>query len=85
MELKYPSIEIDNNIYREMTPEEYEYQLDWYRNIMENYCDSQYRREKEYGNYLKRWFSDETCDGLGNYELRYKYHTLPMSYNIYFG
>lgn len=69
--------------YREMTPEEYEKELRFYRLQAENYLVSSSRLGREYGEYLKRWFSDESCDGYANYEMRYHLHKLPQTANGY--
>lgn len=87
--MSYPMKEICNPFtgavnYREMTSEEYLHQLDWYREYIERDDGTSSRHVQEYVDYLKRWFSDQRCDGLDNYETRFRMHKLPMSYNIYF-
>ncbi len=64
--------------------DEYEKKLQWYRKYIEDNKDSKARRVREYCNYLKRWFSDERCDGAPNYATRYLWRCTPMSYNTYF-
>ena len=44
------------------------------RIMCKEYCESPYRREREYGGYLKRWFETEYDP---------KEMTEPMPYNIY--
>lgn len=70
-------------VYREMTPEEYEKELNFYRLQAEAYSLSSGRLAREYGTYLKCWFSDERCDGYANYEMRYHLHKLPQTANGY--
>ena len=67
----------------EMTEEEYENSLINYKKKMGKYLSSEYRKEKEYGSYLKLWFSEEICDGAP-FSLKYKWKKLPMSFNQYF-
>ena len=84
--MSYPMKEINTPFgasYREMTPQEYEEALENYRSSIERYLSSTGRLEREYGRYLKRWFSNEPCDGILNYEMRYRFHTLPMAANTY--
>ena len=84
--MSYPMKEISTPFgasYREMTSEEYEKALESYRSSIERYLSSTGRLEREYGRYLKRWFSDESCDGVINYGMRYCLHTLPMAANTY--
>jgi hypothetical protein len=69
--------------YREMTSQEYEKALNFYRSQIEVYLSSSGRLNREYGKYLERWFSDESCDGAANYEMRYRFHRLPMAANTY--
>ena len=61
----------------------YEVILEWYRTQMTKFLESPHRRSKEYGDYLKRWFSEEICDGFP-YSTKVKFKQLPMSYNEYF-
>lgn len=70
-------------IYQEMTPEEYEEKLNFYRLQAETYSVSSGRLAREYGSYLKRWFGDGECDGYANYEMRYRLHKLPQTANGY--
>lgn len=84
--MSYPMIEISTPFgctYREMTPEEYERTLGHYHSLIEHYASSTGRLEREYGRYLKRWFSSEPCDGMESYEMRYRFHRLPMAANTY--
>jgi len=87
--MSYPMKEVrvdfgnSSPVYREMTPQEYEKSLNFYRMQMEAYSLSSARLSCEYGSYLKRWFSDGECDGLENYEMRYRLHKLPMAFNTY--
>ena len=87
--MSYPMKEVrvdfgnSSPVYREMTPQEYEKTLNFYRMQMEAYSLSSARLSREYGSYLKRWFSNEECDGLENYKMRYRLHQLPMSFNTY--
>ncbi len=87
--MKYPTVEVNDPflgpVYREMSPEEYEDKIEWYRNYIERLeHDSAPRRLKEYASYLRRWFGESSCDGLPNFKIRYTLHTLPMSFNVYF-
>ena len=86
---KYPMKEVASpfggTTYREMTPDEYTQQLAWFETAMYRYLDSKYRREREYGSYLWRWFGDGQCDGSPDIFHRLDNHLLPMPYNIYFG
>ena len=84
--MSYPMIEINTPLgvcYREMMPHEYERALGHYHSLIEYYTSSTGRLEREYGEYLKRWFSDVPCDGMESYEMRYRFHTLPMAANTY--
>ena len=87
--MSYPMKEVrvdfgnSSPVYREMTPQEYEKELNFYRMRAEDCSLSSLRLEREYGNYLKRWFSDARCDGFESYEVRYRLHKLPMSANVY--
>ena len=62
---------------------DYEAKLQWYRDYIERESNSPYRREQEYVKYLRRWFSEEDCDGFP-FSFKYKRKYLPMSFNIYF-
>ena len=66
----------------EMTSEEYEKMLKAYIKKIDFFLNSKYRKEKEYGRYLERWFSEEICDGAP-FSLKYKWHRLPMTFNQY--
>lgn len=85
--MSYPMKEIECDfsnsppLYREMTPAEYEKELNFYRHLAEAYSLSSSRRLREYGDYLNRWFSNESCDGYANYEMRYRLHKLPQTAN----
>lgn len=82
--MRYPMKEVGfNGVYREMTPQEYETELEWYRQKSEEYSASSRRRVQEYGAYLKRWFGDGECDGYRNYEQRRKFCCLPQTMNGY--
>ena len=84
--MSYPLKEINTPFgcsYREMTPQEYEEALEHYRSSIEYYISSTGRLEREYGRYLKRWFSNEPCDCIESYEMRYRFHRLPMAANTY--
>lgn len=61
----------------------YEEKLERYKARIPTYLNSKYRREREYGSYLKKWFSEEVCDG-GTYAEKVARKQSPMSYNIYF-
>lgn len=80
--MKFPMIETQYG-YREMTEEEYETTLAWYKKKLGGTPTS--RRDKEYLSYLTCWFSDKRCDGLDSYNMRYNLRRLPMSLNVYFG
>lgn len=83
--MKYPLIEDNTGLYlvqREMSLEEYENELLIYKSLIYNYINSSYRRDKEYGEYLQRWFSDDICDGAA-FEQKKQWHRLPMSFNQY--
>lgn len=84
--MKYPIINkyhpFLGSIEVEMTPQEYEGQIENYRSIMLLLVST--HRGIEYNDYLRRWFGNEECDGLPNFETRYNTHTLPMPRNIYF-
>lgn len=84
--MSYPMREISTpfgTTYREMTPEEYEVALNFYRSSIAGCLSSTGRLRREYGKYLERWFSDKPCDGMTNYEMRYRFHRLPMAANTY--
>lgn len=63
---------------------DYERRLQWYRDYIARNSDSTSRREREYCDYLKRWFSNCRCDGAPDVEMRILWKRLPMSYNQYF-
>lgn len=54
-----------------------------YANSIEYYCMSPYRMDKEYGDYLCRYFDRnvDSCDGM---DYAHRMRSLPMPYNIYF-
>lgn len=56
----------------------------WYRDYKENLeaKENLRFRERDYLNYLHRWFSNEICDGA-IYENRNKWERLPMSFIQY--
>lgn len=60
----------------------YDLKLQMYRDYIERESNSPYRREREYADYLRRWFSEENCDGAP-FSLKYEWRQLPMSYNEY--
>ncbi len=63
--------------------EDYELQLFRFRSLIEKYTkEDSSRREKEYGNYLKRWFSEVPTDGAP-FSIKYRWKQLPMSYLVY--
>lgn len=80
--MSYPKKEITTNwgtsIFVEMTSEDYEQCLKTSRDLAEKFANSTNRRDREYGEYLKRWFSEEICDGAP-FSLKYKWHRLPMT------
>lgn len=84
--MSYPKKEIVSEwgevLFIEMTPEEYEETLEAYKKKVAFFLNSKYRKENEYGQYLKRWFSEVDCDGAP-FSLKYKWHRLPMSYIQY--
>ncbi len=86
--MKYPSVEVNDPLigtfYREMSPEEYEEKIQWYKDYIKRNEKDMVRRTKEYVAYLRRWFGDDSCDGLPNFKARHNLHTLPMSFNVYF-
>lgn len=83
----YPMIEVSSpfggSTYRPMTQDEYEGKINFFRSFIQKYQNDNSRCTKEYIAYLQRWFSNEECDGLPNFQTRYEYHRLPMSMNIY--
>lgn len=85
--MKYPMINkydpFLGDIVREMTAQEYEEQLLWYRDYIKTNISSESRKVQDYVSYLESWFSNNECDGLLNFETRYTFHTLPMPFNIY--
>lgn len=85
--MKYPEKLVFDPIlgerYREMTPQEYEDQIQWYKDYLKKHKDDKSRRVADYVSYLGRWFSNSSCDGLPNFKARHTLHTLPMPMNIY--
>lgn len=64
----------------------WEERLEWYRkrmNDMRAEYDKLCRMDKEYCDYLVRWFGNGECDGTLDYEHRILYKRLPMPYNVY--
>lgn len=84
--MSYPKKEVVSDYgvisFIEMTPEEYEQNLDSFRDKINKFSSSANRKDKEYGAYLRRWFSEEICDGAP-FSLKYKLHRLPMTFNQY--
>lgn len=84
--MSYPKKEIVTDwgtfMFVEMTPEEYKQNLISFKGRIEEFLYSSNRRDREYGEYLKRWFSEEICDGAP-FSLKYKWHRLPMTFNQY--
>ena len=82
----YPKKEIINDwgivVFVEMTPEEYEKELKNFKDLSEKFLSSSNRRDIEYGEYLKNWFSEAIVDGAP-FSLKYKWHRLPMTFNQY--
>lgn len=73
--MSYPKKEIATNwgtfMFVEMTPEEYEQKLISFKGLIKEFLYSTNRRDREYGEYLKRWFSEEICD-CAPFSLKYK-------------
>lgn len=73
--MSYPKKEIATDwgtfMFVEMTPEEYEQKLISFKGLIKEFLYSTNRRDREYGEYLKRWFSEEICDGAP-FSLKYK-------------
>ncbi len=73
-----------------MTKEQREWKVEAGRYILmaKKYLDSKYRRDREYGNYVKRFFfGDDEITWDGNNEVwkeRKAALQLPMPYNTYF-
>lgn len=61
----------------------YDEKLNWYRSQIDKLLSSSLRRDREYGNYLRRWFSEEDCDGAP-FSLKYRWKREPMSFLVYF-
>lgn len=84
--MDYPKEEVVTEwgevLFVEMTPEQYEKILEAYKKKIPFFLKSKYRKDKEYGQYLKSWFSEEKCDGAP-FSLKYKWHRLPMDYFQY--
>lgn len=84
---KYPMIEIASPFggftYRPMTPDEYEEKIAFFHSFIQKNENDNSRRMKEYIAYLQCWFSDKVCDGISDFQTRYKFHVLPMSMNTY--
>lgn len=84
--MSYPKKEIVTDwgtfMFVEMTPEEYEQNLISFKGLIKEFLYSINRRDREYGEYLKRWFSEEICDGAP-FSLKCKLHRLPMTYIQY--
>lgn len=82
----YPKKEVTTDwgktIFVEMAPEEYEKALIEFKEKISFFEESDYRMDKEYGSYLRRWFSEENCDGAP-FSLKYKWHRLPMGFHQY--
>ena len=51
--------------------------LTWYREHIDTYLNSPYRRDQEYGNYLRNYFEERDANPNRGYGE-------PMPYNIYF-
>lgn len=65
------------------TDEQYLERLEKIRATIDKHCVPESWRNGEYGQYLKRWFSDEViCDG-GTYEQKVRRHQYPMSWVEY--
>ena len=73
--MSYPKKEIATDwgtfMFVEMTPEEYEQKLISFKGLIKEFLYSTNRRDREYGEYLKRWFSEENYDGVP-FSLKYK-------------
>ena len=86
--MHYPKIEVESpfggTIWREMTEDEYSYQLDGYRNYITKNQNASSSSIQEYVSYLKRWFGPVDCDGWQDFTSRFAMHQLPMPMNIYF-
>lgn len=86
--MKYPiELRYDpflGEVEREMTPQEYEDKIQWFRDFIKRNENDTSRRGQEYVSYLRRWFSDKRCDGVLDFKTRYAWRTLPMSMNVYF-
>ena len=87
--MKYPMEECYDSLfgetfYREMSPATYDKKIQWFRDYIKSNENDKARRAQEYVSYLKRWFSDQPCDGLPSFKIRHTLHQLPMSYNMYF-
>lgn len=84
--MSYPKKEIVTDwgtlMFVEMTPEEYEQKLISFKGLIKEFLCSTNRRDREYGEYLKNWFSEAIVDGAP-FSLKYKLHRLPMTFNQY--
>lgn len=84
--MNYPKKEIISEwgkvLFVEMTSEEYEEILEAYKKEIFFFLNSKYRKDKEYGQYLERWFSEKECDGAP-FSLKYKWRRLLMNYFQY--
>lgn len=73
--MSYPKKEIATDwgtfMFVEMTPEEYEQKLISFKGLIKEFLYSTNRRDREYVEYLKRWFSEEIYDGAP-FSLKYK-------------
>ena len=85
--MKYPMKEVmspfGGTTYEEMTHQEYEERLNWFKDYMETHQNETSKSMQGYVSYLRQWFSDSSCDGLPDYKTRYMFHKLPMSSNVY--
>ena len=59
------------------TPERVAKRLAWYREHVEKYLNSKYRRDQEYGNYLRNYFAERDANPNRGY-------SEPIPYNMYF-
>lgn len=87
--MKYPLVFkhdfFRGDYYEEMTPEEYEESIERFRNRMTELEAEQPTgaSDRAYLGYLKTWFGNGSCDGWESYEVRYRFHKLPMSQTNY--
>ena len=54
-----------------------------YESEIDRWLDSPYRKEQDYGFYLKRYF-DENESSVDGKDYEHRMRSLPMPYNIYF-